>query len=85
MKKIMLSLILLISISQAKEIKIMFADSMSSETSTIQPYTNWYIGSDEGKTTLTTMYNEGWRLIEVVKLNAVASSRQFWLYLERGE
>jgi len=83
MKKILLSLMLLASISQAKEIKVMFADSMSSETSTIQPYYDFYLSTNKEKTTLSAMYSEGWHLIEIVKLNAVASSKQFWVYMER--
>ena len=83
MKKILLSLVLLFSISQAKEIKVMFSNSMSSETSTVQPFYDWYLGKNEEKTTLSTMYTEGWRLIEIIKLNAVASDKQFWIYMER--
>ena len=67
----------------AKEVKVMFANNLSSETSYIQNYSLWYMGSDENKTTLSEMYSDNWVLIDVVKLNAIASSKQFWLFLER--
>jgi hypothetical protein len=85
MKKVIVFVLLLVSVPAfATEVKVLFADSMTSESSEIQPYNYWYIGSDSGKTTLTAMYEEGWRLIHVIKLSAVADHKQFWLIFERN-
>ncbi|MCV6607460.1 MAG: hypothetical protein OIF32_04555 [Campylobacterales bacterium] len=83
MKKILITLLFAITTTFATEVKVMFANSLSSETSEIQPYTYWYLGSDTGKTSLKDMYAEGWRLVSVVKLNAIADQKQFWLFLEK--
>lgn len=73
----------LFSVLEAREIKVMFANSLTSETSTVQPYFDWYMALNKQTTTLQDLYIEGWRLVQVVKLNAVASDKQFWIFLEK--
>lgn len=85
MKGSIICLIMLMFSSKAfsSEVKVMFADSLSSEISVIQPFNDWYLGSNSEKTTMQEMYQQGWKLIEMIKLNAVASDKQFWLVFER--
>ena len=83
MKKIIISLLLLGNILQAKEIKVLFANDLIAEWSIVQPYSDWFLGKDEEVTSLSKMYDDGWNLIQIVKLNDVASSKQFWIYMER--
>jgi hypothetical protein len=64
-------------------IEVLFADSMTSESSEIQPYDYWYIGSDSGKTTLKHIYSKGGKVVFVQKLSAVADHKQFWFFVER--
>jgi hypothetical protein len=85
MKKAIVFVLLLVYIPAfAAEVKVLFADSMTSESSEIQPYNDWFLGSDSRKTTMAAMYEEGWKLIHVIKLSAVAEHKQFWLIFERN-
>lgn len=85
MKKIALIIFSMLFSASAfsAEVKVMFADSMTSETSVIQPYNDWYLGIDEEETSLAEMYANGWRLIQAIKLSAVADHKQFWLIFEK--
>ncbi len=69
--------------AMSAEVKVMFADSMTSETSVIQPYNDWYLGIDQEETSMAEMYANGWKLIQAVKLSAVADHKQFWLIFEK--
>ena len=66
------------------EVKVMFhgATTGLSETSEIQPYYSWYIGSDNEKTTMKDMYAQGWRLIQMIPYNSNAA-KQFYLIFQK--
>ncbi|MCV6607459.1 MAG: hypothetical protein OIF32_04550 [Campylobacterales bacterium] len=69
--------------STQKDVKLFFSDYLSSENSTIQPYSDWYLSKDEEETTLDSEYKErNRRAVAVIKLNAVASQKQFWIFTE---
>lgn len=66
------------------EIKVMFSYNTDGldENTTIQPYKQWYYGSGLEKTTMATMYSEGWRLIQMTPYNANAA-KQFYLIFQK--
>ena len=66
-------------------IKVFFGDNFIDEKSYIQPFNNWFKGYKDGKFTLEELYNDGWKLINVIKTNANASEWQISFFMEINE
>ena len=66
------------------EVQVLFygATSGFSENAYIQPYFDWYYGSESNKTTMKDMYAQGWRLIQMIPYNSNAA-KQFYLIFQK--
>lgn len=65
------------------EVKVLFAESLRTESSKLYNFDDWYTDKKDKPTTMADLYKEGWRLVQMEKLSAVAAQAQFTLVFER--
>jgi len=71
--------------SSTKSVSVYFSNSLSTEESIVQPYYDWYLGKNEEQSKLNEIYENGGSIKNIIKLNAVASDKQFWIITEKNE
>lgn len=72
-------------ISDNKSVSLYFSDFLASGESIVQPYDDWYLSIDKEQTKLNEIYANGGSIKKIIKLNAVASSKQFWIFTENNQ
>ena len=81
MLKVLLVSLLVVGNLNAEKIKVFFGNGFKNEKSELQPFDKWYSGSDENKYTLSEMYEDGWKIEQVVKTNAGAKNWQMSFFM----
>ena len=65
--------------------KVFFANDFKDEKSELQPFQKWYSGSSDNKYTLEELYKDGWKISNIIKVNASASNWQMNFFMEISE
>jgi len=65
--------------------KVFFANGFKDEKSKLQPFQKWYLGSSDNQTSLQELYQDGWKISNVIKVNASASNWQMNFFMEIPE
>ncbi len=80
-KKIILGLFITITL-QADHIKVFFSSEFKDELSAVQPYKKWHKSSTNNIYSLEELYNDGWKINNVLKTNASAREWQVIFFME---
>ena len=94
MKRTIYGLLVLISIlgfnactndntgSEREHIKVFFSANFKDENSILQPFENWYLSTNAQQHTLKELYQDGWRIETITKINASAQKWQMLFFMK---
>lgn len=71
--------------SISKVQKVFFANGFQDEQSKLQPFEDWYVGIHDHVYTLEELYKDGWKITNIIKVNASASNWQMNFFMEISE
>lgn len=66
------------------QVKVYFHGNTTgfTETSVLQPYYDWYVSSEDNKTSLAELYQQGWVVRQIIPYNATAA-KQFYIVVTK--